>query len=109
MKNQTLYILGYPHKTTVKFTYSGDTLEIISGYKYLGLYLDEFLNFDEAVSMLAGAGGRALGSVISKTKHLNYCGYKTYSKLFYNCVSPILDYCSGVWGYANKDKIKTTK
>ncbi len=42
---------------------------------------------------------RALGSVISKFKYFRNVGFKTYSKLYHLGVIPILDYCSGVWGF----------
>ena len=29
----------------------------------------------------------------------------TYTKLYEACVCPIMDYCSGVWGYSPNDKI----
>ena len=32
-------------------------------------------------------------------------GFKTYSQLYYSCVVPVLDYCSGVWGSKSFDKI----
>ncbi len=49
--------------------------------------------------VLAGAGGRALGAVISKFSNLRNIGYTTFSKLFQTSVSPILEYASEVWGY----------
>ena len=30
--------------------------------------------------------------------------YGTYSKLFDACIRPILDYCSGIWGFKNYDQ-----
>lgn len=49
---------------------------------------------------LAMSGGRALGSVISKINAIKSVGFRTYEKLhvFNNCVAPVLDYSSGVWG-----------
>ena len=48
--------------------------------------------------VLSNSAGRALGSIISKTRNLKVCGYSTYTKLFNTGVLPILLYCSGVWG-----------
>ena len=44
------------------FKYGSDILEIVDKYKYLGTVLNEYLNFNITADVLAGAGGRALGS-----------------------------------------------
>ena len=49
--------------------------------------------------LLANSSGRALGSVVSKFKICKTLGYSTYSQLYDACVSPILNYASGVWGF----------
>ena len=54
---------------------------------------------------MSKAGGRALGAIISKIQSHKDVGFKTYSKLFSSCVVPVLDYCSGVWGLKQFDKI----
>ena len=65
--------------------------------------MDSSLNFDTT------AGGRALGAVCSKFRSNRGLGYKTYTKPFETGVTPILDYCSGVWGAAKLDKIDTVQ
>ena len=87
-------------KRKTQFTFMlNEQIEIVNTYKYLGIYLDEHLDFNKTGDILAGAAGRALGSIISKFKTFRNVGFKTYEKLYYNGVVPILDYCSGVWGY----------
>ena len=44
-------------------------------YKYLGVILDEFLNFESRVQVLSEAAGRALGAVILKFKTLKDIGF----------------------------------
>lgn len=51
------------------------------------------------IKLLADSAGRALGSVVSKFKIYKTLGYSTYSQLYDACVSPILNYASGVWGF----------
>ncbi len=51
--------------------------------------------------MLSGVAGRALGSIISKLKSLKNVAFETFSKLYHSGVVPIMDYCSGIWGYGN--------
>ena len=78
---------------------------IISFYKYLGIILDENLNFKEAVDELAASANRALGSVIAKYKNNRNMNYEVYTKLFNTCVLPILIYCAPVWFHADCSKL----
>ena len=89
------------------FVLGNQSLEKVDKYKYLGVYLDTALDFEILSDTLAKAGGRALGAIVSKFKCNKGLGYKTYTKLFHAGVAPILDYCSGVWGYKRFDKINT--
>ena len=67
--------------------------------------LIENFDFSTTADTLSKAGGKVLGAVISKTESHKDVGFKTYSKLFSSCVIPVLDYCSGVWGFKQFDKI----
>ena len=91
--------------SNVSFKYGSSSLKTVSSYKYLGIILDEHLNFKECVKTLATAGGRALGGIISKFKTFKNVGYRTFTKLYYSGVSPILEYSAGVWGYVKAKEI----
>ncbi len=86
------------NKTIFDFTINGVPLEVVSEYKYLGILLNEHLDFEKTAELLSSAAGRALGGVINKVKWNKDLGYQTYSKLIDSCVIPILLYGSGVWG-----------
>ena len=47
--------------------------------------------------------------MIHKSKNIKGLRYKSYTTLFDRCVTPILDYCSGVWGYKSFVKIDTVQ
>lgn len=94
-------------RTTYDFKIGNISLEIVNRYKYLGLVLDEHLDFNTTSSILSESAGRALGSICSKFKSNKGFGYNTYSKLFECGVAPILDYCSGVWGFGKHEKADT--
>jgi hypothetical protein len=87
------------NRTTFCFKYAATSLNIVSNYKYLGLFFDEFMTFDECAKVLGNSAGRALGGVIAKFKQMKNIGYKTYSKMYDAAVVPVSDYGSGVWGY----------
>ena len=86
-------------KPSYLFVYNMDVIEIVSRYKCLGIVLDEMLDYSVTANVLAYSGGRVLGSLYTKFRNNKGFGYTTYTKMFDSCVSPILDYCSGVWGY----------
>ncbi len=86
-------------KTEKHFFIDNEEVEILDRYKYLGIILNEHLDFNVTASTLAGAAGRALGGIITKFNSFRNIGFKTYSKLYHSGVLPIMDYCSGVWGY----------
>ncbi len=56
------------------------------------------------VEVLANSAGRALGGIIAKFRSLKDMGVETYSKLYHNCVTPVMDYCAGVWGFYKNPK-----
>ena len=65
----------------------------------ISVYMDEFLNYRKCVGLLADSGCRVLSSIIAKFKTFSNVNYDTFKKLFETRVVPIIDYCSGIWGY----------
>ena len=84
--------------TDKKFYIEGDEIELIERYKYLGIVLDQYLDYKTTAEVLSGAAGRALGGIIAKFNTFRNIGFKTFTKLFNSGVVPILEYCAGVWG-----------
>ncbi len=101
-KSQIVHYRNAPKARTsydFKLHENGPNLQIVDSYKYLGVYLDEFLTFSHTTEVLATAGGRALGSMINKFRSLADMGHSTYSKLYESLVAPVTDYGSAIWGY----------
>ncbi|XP_053394824.1 uncharacterized protein LOC123524463 [Mercenaria mercenaria] len=90
---------GRTAQTDQIFTVGGNVLEMVETYKYLGVTFHYKGNFSINAEILAKGAGRALGKIISKIHNLKDIGLKTFEKLYVSGVTPILDYCSGVWGY----------
>ena len=82
-------------------------INYVNSYKYLGLYVDESMNFVQGSTVLSESAGRALGGVIGKIKTLKDVGFLTYTTLYKACVCPILDYGAGVWGHGKFPKSVT--
>ncbi len=111
-KGQIVHYRNTPKVCTnfeFKLQENGPILHVVDSYKYLGVYLDEYLTFTRTTDILATAGGRALGSMINKFRSLSDMGHSTYSKLYDSLVTPVIDYGSAIWGfksYANLDKVQ---
>jgi hypothetical protein len=77
-------------RSKVKHELAKNKLLFVDKYKYLGVILDEFLEFKINEEILAGSGSRALGVIIAKYKKLENMGYKTYTKCYKSSVCPVL-------------------
>ncbi len=84
--------------TKIVFKYNNLPIECVSEYKYLGVLMDEHMDFSKTANLLANSAGRALGAVINKIRLNKDVGFNSFTTLIDNCVIPILCYGSGVWG-----------
>ncbi len=98
-----------PPKQQTSFKFSlgenGPGINIVESYKYLGIFLDQYLTFNHATDILSNASGRALGGMINKYKSMREMGYSTYSKMFESLVCPVMDYGSSIWGGKSYDSL----
>ena len=92
-------------KSSFSFTFNQEQVECVNRYKYLGIILDENLDFNCTASVLSNSANRALGGICSKFRKLKGLGFNTMTSLFQTGVVPILDYCSGIWGYQQYSQI----
>lgn len=92
---------GRQPPTVFNFYIGNNNLEIVKEYKYLGVIFDEKLSFISNCETLGKAASRALRGLINKIHVMSDFGFKSYEKLVFNCVVPVMDYCSTVWGYKN--------
>ena len=86
------------------FLLGQSTLEIVSFYKYLGIHLSEFLDYNVTESVLAESSGRALSSIIGTFKNLGNLGFKSYTTLYDNGVVPVMDYGAEIWGFSANEQ-----
>ena len=91
------------------FKLGNDELQYTDSYKYLGVYFNEFLDFENHCQVLAESGTRALGAVIAKYKNIENMGFETFTKCVETSVYPVLEYGAEVWGYPKEsptDKVQ---
>ena len=96
-------------RTTFQFNLNNETVECVDKYKYLGIILDEHLNFNVTASVLASSANRALGSIYTRFNKLKGLGLNTFTTLFNSGIAPILDYCAGIWGSQKHEQIDTVQ
>ena len=78
-----------------EFKIGHDIIEYTVCYRYLGVHIDEHLDFSVTAQTLPKASGRAHGVINSKVQSYKDVGFRTYSKMFQSCVVLVMDYCSG--------------
>ena len=92
-------------QTEAKFLYKGLEIEKVKNYKYLGIYLNENMDFSFNESCLLDSASRALGAIIGKFKSLKNIGFKTFTKSYDQSATPIVDYASDVLGFGSFNSI----
>ena len=73
-------------------------IEICENYKYLGVILNEFLDFVETANILSEAAGRPFLSLVTNLYNKTDLMYSSYTKIYESKIVPIMDYCSCVMG-----------
>ena len=99
-KSKCMHFRPQRHRITeFQFTIGQTPLEMVNTYKYLGVIFDEHLKYSAHCDAISKGAGRALGGIISKFYNMKEFGFKSYEKLYYNCVVPILNYGASTWGF----------
>jgi hypothetical protein len=63
------------------------------------------MDYSFAAEELSESASRALGSIIYRYKSYPEMGYSTFTKLYENCVIPVMDYASAIWGFKKFPKL----
>ena len=87
----------------VKLHLQGKQIAQVSNIKFLGVILDEKLNWKAHVSYISGKISRAIG-VIIKARNL---GKESLLSLYHTLIYPYLTYCHQVWGSTYQYNIDT--
>ncbi|XP_053405160.1 uncharacterized protein LOC128558904 [Mercenaria mercenaria] len=74
-------------------------VDTVDKYIYLGIVLNEFLDYNVTAKAVAQSVCRALGLVIAKCKAIGGVPYDIYSKLYDTLVWPVINYGAAIWGY----------
>ena len=97
LKLKLLYLISLENYLRVfSFTYDGQTVEIVSEYKHLGIIFKPSGSFTEAINYLCKKASKA-SICMRKAVASEYLNVNLFLKLYEQCVKPILLYCSEVW------------
>ena len=81
------------------------SLNFAHDYKYLGFWLNEFLDMEESISKILDSTSRALGLLIAKTKSNGGFPLSIFSRIFDATVSPIIEFSAHLWAFKERPKV----
>ena len=87
------------------FTYKGKEIEIVTEYKYLGIYLAKSGSYLSCKKHIAEQANHAMFSLLRKIRVLNL-PIEMQIDLFNKLIKPILLYGCEIWGFGNLDIIE---
>ena len=93
-------------KQTEKWTFQGTAIEIVSMYKYLGVYFTPKLIWSKTKEVLAKQSQKAASSIFRFQRLFGHFHPPDAFKLFDSMVKPIAVYGAEIWGYAYSEEIE---
>ena len=96
-------------KSAFQFKCGELNINYADSYKYLGLVLNEYLNYSVTAKYVAQSATRALGLLISKFKQSGGMPFDVYKKLYYTTVWSVISYGAAVWGVKEYSVINTVQ
>ncbi len=85
-------------RSNYQFILNGEVFDYVSSYQYLGLVLNEFLDYQFMAKAVARSASRALGLLIVKSKAHGGFQHNIFTKLFDTLVWSVINYGSAIWG-----------
>ena len=82
-------------------------IDVDSSYKYLGFWVNEFLDMKFSIREITKSASRALGAIYSNFLCAGGMNISVYTKLVETMVEPVLFFCSGIWGHTNFSEIES--
>ena len=90
---------GGPLRAYEKWTYRGNTREVVSFYKYIGDFLTPKLSWTKTKDILAKQASKAVVNIFKYQKEYGYFYANEALTLFDSIAVPMLCYSAEVWGY----------
>ena len=94
-------------RTEYEFHIGDNNIALSETYRYLGLDLNETLDYTHGATVLGKAASRALGSINAKFFSVGGLPHDTYRHMYDGMVAPVMDYASEIWGAKKYDTCDT--
>ena len=79
------------------FTCGAQNILIVDKHTYLGITLNESLDFSVTAKTVSQSASRALGLLIAKYKCIGGMTYNVFTKLYDTLVWPVISYSASMW------------
>ena len=102
---KTQYMIFTGRKTTsekIDIKIDHQNISETKSSKFLGVYIDNSLNWKKHICYIAGKISRGIGIILKSRKYLNEESLLT---LYYCFIYPFLIYCNNVWGNTYKTNL----
>ena len=90
-------------KPSVALSIEGHSIDEVDNTKFLGIYLDNKMNWKKHITYISGKVARGIGLIIKARKMLTSDALLT---LYYSFIFPYLSYCNHIWGCTYQTNLK---
>ena len=97
---------GGPLKASEKWYFDGKAIDVVSFYKYLGIYFTPKLIWSRTHEFQVMQSKKAASRIFKYQKSFGYFNPQDIFKLFDTIVKPILCYGAEIWGFQYYDKLE---
>ena len=104
LKTKVLIFSNNKHNA-YNFQFSGQNVDTVDEFKYLGIYLSKSGSFKVAKQHIAEQANKALFALLKKSNFLGL-PFDIQIDHFDKTVKPILLYGAGLWGYCTCDSLE---
>ncbi len=106
-----LFIFKCSHivELSIFFKYGDYDIKLVPLYKYLGLVLNEHIDYQLMAKVVAKSANRGLGLLIAKSKVTGGMLYDVFKQLYNALVQPVIDCGAGIWGIGNFSCIESVQ
>ena len=87
------------------FLFNNRPVSYVKQYKYLGVIIDEHLDFKVTIGHSVNSAGRALSTIITKMIKNGGLPFNVYSLLYNSCVVSIADYSAALTGFEENEAL----
>ena len=105
-KTKVVVFGGRSSQAKYSFRYGDKCVDIVTGYKYLGVYFNENASFAKCKDQLVKQAERAMFGLLNRCRAL-HLPIDIQLELFDKIVVPILTYGSEIWGYENVQMLES--